>query len=693
MKGNFMNTTYHKYFVGLFCLIVLFVLSCAVSQNGDLSVKGKNIQIKFNEQLQSKIVAKFDNREVELGDFNDSEYIAISGKTVTDIPFVKKATRRIKDEIGSGKETNFVGENDTLKKEIAITIYKNFPTMAVFQVTYTNKSESDLLVESWTNNNYTISAKSDSSEDVPFWSFNGGSYTTRPDWILPIKEGFEQQNYMGMNHTDYGGGTPVSDVWHREAGLAVGHLETVAKLVSLPITMPTADEANVAVTFDINKTLKPGESVTTFKTFVSVHTGDNFSTLSEYSRMMDLLGIKMPDYPETSYEPIWCAWGYERNFKTEQIYGALPKAKELGFEWAVLDDGFQTGEGDWTSLIKSKFPKGEESMKEFVDTIHEQGMKAKLWWAPMAVDPGTDLIKEHPEYLLLNEDGSTQDIEWWDSYYLCPADPNVQKYTKDLVVKFMKDWGYDGLKIDGQHLNGAPPCYNPAHNHKRPEESVEGVAEFFKIIYETARSINPDAVVEICPCGATYAFHTLPYNNQPVASDPMSNWQIRLKGKTFKALMGPQVPYYGDHVEHSASKDDFAITVGIGGVIGTKFTWPVGSGPRPRTDLTPEKEAHFKKWVDIYNEKMLPKGNYRGDLYDIGFDRPEAHANQKEDKMYYAFYADNFDGTLELRGLDKKKYSITDYVADKDLGQVEGPDALLKVSFENNLLIELSPIQ
>ncbi len=36
---------------------------------------------------------------------------------------------------------------------------------------------------------------------------------------------------------------------------------------------------------------------------------------------------------------------------------------------------------------------------------------------------------------------------------------------------------------------------------------------------------------------------------------------------------------------------------------------------------------------------MLSRGEYLGDLYDIGFDRPEAHAIRKAGSMYYAFYA------------------------------------------------------
>jgi len=255
----------------------------------------------------------------------------------------------------------------------------------------------------------------------------------------------------------------------------------------------------------------------------------------------------------------------------------------------------------------------------------------------------------------------------------------------------MKTWGFDGLKIDGQHLNASPPCYNKAHHHAYPEESYEKVPEFFKTIYETALSIKHNAVVEICPCGTGYSFFTMPYMNQPVASDPVSSWQIRLKGKTFKALMGYNVAYYGDHVELSDSGSDFASTVGVGGVVGTKFTWPVGAKKNSEVDLTSEKEKVWEKWINIYEEKMLPTGNYLGTLYDIGFDKPETHVIRKGSSMYYSFYSEHWKGDIELRGLDNRMYRIFDYVNRKDYGTVTGPIAKLRVEFDRYLLIEAKP--
>ena len=61
-------------------------------------------------------------------------------------------------------------------------------------------------------------------------------------------------------------------------------------------------------------------------------------------------------------------------------------------------------------------------------------MRPKLWVAPLAVDPGTDLLHDHPELLLLNEDGAVQNITWWNSFYLCPGLSGDGRERKALVA-------------------------------------------------------------------------------------------------------------------------------------------------------------------------------------------------------------------------------------------------------------------
>ena len=373
----------------------------------------------------------------------------------------------------------------------------------------------------------------------------------------------------------------------------------------------------------------------------------------------------------------WCGWGYEFNVTAKQMLGTVPKLKELGIKWATLDDRWFDTYGDWNPRNET-FP--GDSIKQMVDDFHKQGILVQLWWLPLGVEDGqgrweshkyivSKVAKEHPDWFILDKNGKharmTRDLATLD-----PSLPEVQAYFKQLTEKFIRDWGFDGSKLD--NIYSVPACYNPAHHHKSPQESVNAMGEVYKAIFETTRSIKPESVTQACPCGTPPSLAWLPFIDQAVTADPVGAIQVRRRIKMYKALLGPESAVYGDHVELSAMTpkgggnwsehgDDFASTLGAGGVPGTKFVWP-DPGPKYQpVNLTSEKEDHWKKWIGLYNQKMLSKGEFR-DLYVYGYDVPEAYAIAKDGKMYYAFFADPgkpFSGDVELRGLKAgKKYHV-----------------------------------
>lgn len=657
-------------------------------------IQGANLRIEFDRSLRSRVIARFDGKETVMGHFAPSESVLKADKTVSEFTLTSQTHEPVKDVFGAGERLTVTGKSGTLTKAVAVTMYDDFPAMAFFDVQYTNTGTTKLALKGWTNNAYTLNAQgvtAGSPGGAPaFWSYQSGSYEKRPNWIVPLHASFQQENFLGMNASDYGGGTPVVDVWRRDVGVAVGHVELRPKLVSLPVSMPDASHARIAVHYQHAIALDPGETFHTLRTFVAVHQGDYFRTLTDYRRFMMKQGLQMAAAPDDAFGAIWCAWGYGRSMKPQQVYDTLPTVKRLGFTWVTLDDGWQNNYGDW-ALDPKKFPHGDADMKALVDRIHQEGFRAQLWWSPLSAVLDSELLKDHPDYLLENRDGSKRKISWWNSYYLCPADKRVVDYHKALVRKILVDWGFDGLKLDGQHMNGAPACYNPAHHHARPEDSVEAMPDFFREIYETAQAVKPGALVEFCPCGTAYSFFTMPHFNMSVASDPGSSFQVRTKAKTLKALMGDSVPYFGDHVELSDGGNDFASTLGVGGVVGTQFVLPALVQKRSKSDLTPEREKDLEKWMRIYRDKMLSRGQYLGQLYDIGFDLPETHVIRKDQVLYYAFFAKHWKGPIELRGLESRNYSVLDYVNGVSLGTLSGRNAHLPVEFNGHLLLEVKP--
>jgi alpha-galactosidase len=665
------------------------VPSSAVAPSTDLAIQSSVLRIEFDHNLHSRVAALFGASAKLVTPFSATETVAGVDRVWSDFALTSTHRESISDLFGKGERLSLTGKSGTLRKNIAVTIYADFPSLAIFDVEYANEGTSRVTIRGWANHQYLLTSVAP-MHGPAFWSYQSGSYEKRPNWVLPLRTGFRQENYLGMNATDYGGGTPIIDVWRKDVGLAVGHIEPGPRLISLPVSMPDARHARVAVRSTREQTLEPGETFHTLRTFVSVHQGDYFRTLTEYRRLMVRQGFQMASAPDSAFGPIWCVWGYGRSVKLKQVYDTLPTVKKMGFSWVTLDDGWQNNYGDW-AVDPKKFPHGDADMKALVDHIHEEGFKAQLWWSPLSAVTDSQLLKSHPDFALLNSDGSRRKISYWHSFYMCPADREVVEYHKALVRKILGEWGFDGLKLDGQHMNAVPPCYNPAHHHKRPEDSVEALPDFFRELYETARSVKPDALVEFCPCGTAYSFFTMPHFNMSVASDPESSFQIRSKGKTLKALMGDNIPYFGDHVELSDGGIDFASTVGVGGVVGTQFVLPNLVKKHSTSDLTPERQRVFEKWLHIYKDKMLSRGEYVGGLYDIGFDRPEAHVIRKSGATYYAFFAPHWSGPIELRGLEDRPYRIVDYVNEKDLGRVHGPQATIPAQFDKHLLIEAQP--
>jgi alpha-galactosidase len=669
------------------------------SQAGSVATSGASIgdhalRLEFDSHLRSRAwhVQGSGKSSIPLTAWAETEYLLLAdGSRVEHFELRHQERGPVHDQHGDGTRLTLTGVSRQIEKTVRIEFHERYPGFAFYRVSYRNLSAQPVALTGWRTCDVQLVESAEEGAEPKFWSYCGSTHEDRRDWVQPVKAGFSQENYMGMTASDYGGGTPIVDVWRRDCGIAVGHLERVPRLLSLPVSR-TGHGAKLAIAGALTRTsLAPGESFDTPETFIATHTGDYFRTLDAYRRIMAERGLVPAHPPQAAYEPIWCAWGYERTCTPKLIEDTLPKVKDLGLRWAVIDDGWQTNVGDWRP-DPAKFPRGGVDMQALVRDIRAHALKPRLWVAPLAAAPGSDLLHDHTDMLLLDREGAPQNVSWWNSFYLCPAYPKTVDYTVALVQRFIGEWGFAGLKVDGQHLNGVAPCYNPAHKHARPEESVEKLQEFLHAMYLAATRTNPQVVMELCPCGTAYSFFNFASMNQAPASDPESSWQVRLKGKTLKALMGPSAAFAGDHVELSDGGDDFASTVGIGAIVSTKFTWPKDPKPKDSFLLTPEREALWRKWIALYNERLLPQGTYRGELYDIGFDKPEAHVVEKGGRMYYAFYAKSWKGPVTLKGLNEGRYRVRDYFNGQDLGEAAAQGAPLQLSFERFALLEAIPV-
>lgn len=582
-------------------------------------------------------------------------------------------------------ESHFKNEEINLVKTVNVATYIN-KDVFVIDVEY-HLLSGTLEIENVIRNEIFI------SNDKRFWSFQGASYSDRPDWISPVTPGYHKENFMGMNSSDYGGGIPFVDVWSKSVGIAIGLIEKTPLPVSLPVS--NDDEIRIRILENRHERLHAPSNYIGYKTVLIPHHGDFFDPLEQYSKLLTSIGLDMrkKKYPQNAYLSQWGAWGYGRNFSYKGQYmtailKTLDKVKELGFGWVVIDDGWQDNYGDW-GINELAFKDQESDLLETVRQIHQRGLKVGIWFIPFAVAKDSKILKNNPEILVLDKDSKHLDIDFWDSYYVCPTHKKTKEITISLVKKLISFYDFDGLKVDGQHINAIPFCFNKSHNHKNEIESYTSSPKIIKLIYDTAHTIKKNAMVEICPCGTCASVYNMPSCDLPVASDPKSSFQVRHRGKAFKALLGRRAPYFGDYVELTESGEDFASTIGIGGIPGSMFTLKeINIGRYPLTD---QKTKNIKKWIGIYNTLRLSEGRYLN-LYDIIFDQPETHVIKKNEKLYYSLFAEEFSGEFEFRGLAKnKEYEIFDIESGKKLGNVGKDRKSIYLNFEHHIIILAIP--
>ena len=98
------------------------------------------------------------------------------------------------------------------------------------------------------------------------------------------------------------------------------------KLFSTPVEMNHGSEyasLGIQKDFDLGLEFNPQDTITTYETFVSLHEGDFFHPLKQFSHFMQSKGLVFVDPEPSAYEPVWCAWGYERTFTIDEVIATL----------------------------------------------------------------------------------------------------------------------------------------------------------------------------------------------------------------------------------------------------------------------------------------------------------------------------------------------------------------------------------
>ena len=201
--------------------------------------------------------------------------------------------------------------------------------------------------------------------------------------------------------------------------------------------------------------------------------------------------MRVPDIARRPMNSLW--YSYHQMLDVEDIIKECKLSKPLGMDTVIIDDGWETDDtgrgfaycGDW-EVAPSKVP----DMKEFVERIHQTGMKVVLWYGVPNLGIHTKNYEKFKDMLL---DLSGNNKDFWS---LDPRYKEVRDFLIGIFTNAVSEWKLDGLKldfIDAFVLRGK----SIEHDERRDFVSLEeGIDALMTGITESLSKINPDIIIE-----------------------------------------------------------------------------------------------------------------------------------------------------------------------------------------------------
>lgn len=180
------------------------------------------------------------------------------------------------------------------------------------------------------------------------------------------------------------------------------------------------------------------------------------------------------------------------NFDQQKLLTLAEKARSIGVELMVLDDGWfgkrdsdNSSLGDWV-VDKRKLPDGLESLCK---KINELGMQFGLWFEPEMISPDSDLYRAHPDWCI-HVDGRPR-TEGRRQLILDLTRSEVRDYIIEAVSNVLNSCPISYVKWDMNRNMTEVPRKNFAHQY---------ILGLYSVLEEIT-SRFPDVLFESCSGG------------------------------------------------------------------------------------------------------------------------------------------------------------------------------------------------
>lgn len=246
------------------------------------------------------------------------------------------------------------------------------------------------------------------------------------------------------------------------------------------------------------------------------------------------------------------------DFDEDKLKPIVDKAKELGIEMFVLDDGWfdhrdddNSSLGDW-QVFKKKFPNG---LGHFADYVHQQGLKFGLWFEPEMISIDSNLYQKHPNYLM-HVPGRTPSPAR-NQYLLDLGREEVRNNIFNQMKEILDSGKIDYIKWDmNRHLSDIYQADLPA------DQQGEVYHRYVLGLYDLLEKIvdrYPDLLIEGCSGGGGRFDAGMAYYNPQIWASDDSDAIDRLTIQYGTSLVYPQ-SMMTSHVSVSPNEQNGRIT-------------------------------------------------------------------------------------------------------------------------------------
>ena len=220
----------------------------------------------------------------------------------------------------------------------------------------------------------------------------------------------------------------------------------------------------------------------------------------------------------------WCSWyHYYTKVTAEDIEKNLQSIidgqERLPIQLVQIDDGFESQVGDWFTF-KDTF---KEGVKPLADQISSEGLIPGLWLAPFAVHPKSDLMKEHPDWILRTARGKPVNAGFgWGTLFtaLDLTVPAALAYAVSSSRTAAREWGFPYLKLDFIYAAALPGKY--------ADETLTRAQVMRRGMEAIREAVGPD--VFLLGCGAPLGSVVGLVDANRIGPDVSGDWAPRFAG-------------------------------------------------------------------------------------------------------------------------------------------------------------------